>query len=200
VNRLILCAAIVLLSVSGCATQAPPPAPVVVQPAPPPPLIPPDPYAGLSSDVAYAIKHNETPTLRHGITTVWPYNPDWAYPLNCQPLHVTQIRLRPDETTTKDDVKIGDRDRWGTIVGNHTVLVFPLGSDVPISVPGAQQTIPRDPGMITNLAIHTSMGNDYIFNPVRIAKPFTQAVSFYYPDQVRADDAARQAALKEQKQ
>jgi hypothetical protein len=201
VNRLILCAAIVLICVSGCATQPPPPAaPVVVQPAPLPPPIPPDPYAGLSSDVVYAIKHNETPTLHHGITTVWPYTPDWAYPLNCQPLHVTQIRLRPDETTDKDNVKVGDKDRWGILIGDHSVLIFPKGMDTSISVPSTQVTIPADPHMVTNLAIQTSKGNDYIFNPVRIAKPLTQAVSFYYPDQVRADDAARQAALKEQKQ
>jgi type IV secretory pathway VirB9-like protein len=192
------CAAV--LALAGCAAQPPPPVVVQAAPTPAPPPIPPDPYAALSSDVAYAIKHNETTTLRHGITLVQPYSADLQYPLNCQPLHVTQIRLRPDETTDKDDVKVGDKDRWGVIVGDHTVLIFPLGSDVPITVPDAQQTIPRDPDMITNLVIHTSLGNDYVFNPVRIARPFTQAVEFYYPQQVRADDAARQAALKEQKQ
>jgi hypothetical protein len=35
------------------------------------------------------------------------------------------------------------------------------------------------------------MGNDYVFNPVKIGKPFTQKVEFYYPDFVRAQDAAR---------
>src|SRR6266436_854244 len=137
----------------GCTTQAPPPPPVVVAaPAPTPTPIP-DPYASLPSYVAEAIKHNQTPTLQHGITTVWPYSADRVYPLNCAALHVTQIRLRDDETTDKDNVKVGDKDRWGTIVGDHTVLIFPLGSTTSITVPGAQVRIPADPNMKTNLVI-----------------------------------------------
>jgi len=188
----------IALCLNACATQ-PPPAPVVVQaaPTPAPTPLPPDPYASLSPDVADAIKNHQTPTLHHGITLVYPYSPDLQYPLNCQSLHVTQIRLRPDEFTDKDDVKVGDQDRWGTIIGDHTVLIFPKGSNVTISVPGAQQVIPPDPHMVTNVIIHTSLGNDYVFNPVRLGKPFTQAVQFYYPDQVRAAAAARQLALKE---
>jgi hypothetical protein len=180
---------------TGCAATPPPPPPVVVQAAPTPAPIP-DPYAGLPPDVADAIKHNQTPTLHHGITLVQPYSPDLQYPLDCQSLHVTEVRLRDDETTDKDDVKVGDRDRWGTIIGDHTVLIFPLGTNTSVTVPGAQVTIPRDPNMVTNLVIHTSMGNDYVFNPVKIAKPFTQKVEFYYPELVRAQAAARDAAIK----
>lgn len=94
---------------TGCAATPPPPPPVVVQAAPTPAPIP-DPYAGLPPDVADAIKHNQTPTLHHGITLVQPYSPDLQYPLDCQSLHVTEVRLRDDETTDKDDVKVGDRD------------------------------------------------------------------------------------------
>jgi type IV secretory pathway VirB9-like protein len=191
------CAAMAYV-LSGCATQ-PPPAPVVVQAAPTPkPIVPPDPYASLPTDVAQAIKHNETPTLHHGITLVQPYSPDLQYPLNCQPLRVTQIRLRDDETTDKDNVKVGDKDRWGTIIGNHTVLIFPLGTNTGITVPGAQLTIPADPHMVTNLVIHTSMGNDYVFNPVKIGKPFTEKVEFYYPGYVRAQDAARKQVMQQE--
>lgn len=186
-------------SIYGCATQPPPAQPVVVQaaPKPTPAPIPADPYATLPTDVAEAIKHNQTPTLHHGITLVQPYSPDLQYPLNCQPLHVTQIRLRDDETTDKDNVKVGDKDRWGTIIGDHTVLIFPLGTNTAITVPGAQVTIPADPHMQTNLVIHTSRGNDYVFNPVKIGKPFTEKVAFYYPDYVRAQDAARKQAMLE---
>ena len=188
---------------TGCTTQAPPPPPVVVAAPAPTPVPIPDPYAPLSSDVAAAIKHNQTPTLQHGITTVWPYSADRVYPLNCAALHVTQIRLRDDETTDKDNVKVGDKDRWGTIVGDHTVLIFPLGSVSSIAVPGAQITIPPDPHMQTNLAIHTTLhlpngelvaGNDYMFDPVKevkASKSFTEKVEFYYPDWVRQQDAAR---------
>ena len=183
---------------TGCAAAPPPPPPVIVQAAPTPTPIA-DPYASLSPDVAEAIKHNQTPVLQHGITTVYPYSPDVAYPLNCQKLHVTQVRLRDDETTSKQDVKIGDVTRWGTIVGEHSVLVFPTGSTTPITVAGAQVTIPAEPSMITNLAIHSSAGRDYVFNPVkevRGSKDFTQAISFYYPSEVRAQAAARDAAIK----
>jgi len=176
---------------TGCASQAPPPPPVVVAAPAPTPVPISDPYASLSPDVAAAIRNNQTPTLHHGITLLQPYSPDLQYPLNCQPLHVTQIRLRDDESTDKDNVKVGDRDRWGTIIGDHTVLIFPLGTNHSITVPGAQVTIPADPNMKTNLVIHTSMGNDYVFDPIKIGKPFTPVVSFYYPDYVRAQDAAR---------
>ena len=186
---------------SGCAQQ-PPPAPVIVQapPKPVPPPIPADPYASLPPDVAAAIRNNETPTFHHGITWVQPYSPDLQYPLLCQPLHVTQIRLAPDETTDKNNVKVGDKNRWGTIIGKHTVLVFPLGTNLSITVPGAQQTVPADPNMMTNLVISTNKGHEYVFNPVKIGKPFTEAIAFYFPDEVRAQYAARQAALKQEAQ
>lgn len=191
--------ALFLIALAACASQPPPPPMVVPTPAPTPQAIP-DPYATLSSDVAEAIKHNQTPTLQHGITTLYPYSPDEAYPLNCQKLHVTQIRLRDDETTDKDNVKIGDVSRWGTIVGQHSVLVFPTGSTSAITVPGAPIRIPADPEMVSNLAIQTSAGRNYVFNPVKEVKKnsqsFTQAIEFYYPDLVRAQAAARDAAIK----
>lgn len=190
----------IAIGAAGCTSQQPPPAPVVVQAATTPAPLPKDPYASLPTDVAEAIKHNQTPTLHHGITLVQPYSPDLQYPLNCQPLHVTQIRLRDDEFTDKNNVKVGDKDRWSTIVGEHSVLIFPLGTNTSITVPGAQITIPADPHMQTNLVIHTTMGNDYVFNPVKIGKPFTEKVEFYYPQLVRAQAAAREAALKQQGQ
>jgi type IV secretory pathway VirB9-like protein len=85
-------------------------------------------------------------------------------------------------------------------VGDHTVLVFPTGSPTSITVPGAQVTIPADPNMVTNLVIHTTAGNDYVFNPVKAikGKNFDQAVAFYYPDYVRAQDVARKQALQQE--
>jgi len=192
-----LIAAVFPMFIFGCATTPPPPVVVQAPPAPAPtPSIPSDPYASLPPDVVEAIKHNETPTFKHGITWVWPYSPDLQYPLHCQPLHVTQIRLQPDEWTDKNNVKVGDKDRWGTIIGDHSVLIFPLGSTVAITVPGAQITIPADPTMETNLVITTNKGHQYVLNPVKIGKPFTQAAEWYYPQEVRAAEAARQAALE----
>ena len=175
---------------------------MVVQaaPKPTPAPIPADPYATLPTDVAEAIKHNQTPTLHHGITLVQPYSPDMQYPLNCEPLHVTQIRLAPDESTNKDNVKVGDKDRWATIVGDHSVLLFPLGTNTAITVPGSQVTIPADPHMVTNLVIATNKGHNYVFNPVKLGKPFTEAVEFYFPDEVRAQDAAHKQAMQQEAQ
>lgn len=190
--------------ITGCATPPPPPEIIIKHDLmpPPKPVIPDDPYASLPSDIAEAIKHNETPTFHHGISTIYPYSPDMEYPLECQRLHVTQIRLRPDESTDKNNVKVGDRDRWGTIVGDHTVLIFPTGSPVPISVPGAQVIIPADPSMVTNLVIHTSAGNDYVFNPIKATskKDFDQVVSFYYPSWTRQQAAVRGQLLKQEGQ
>lgn len=191
---------------AGCAATPPPP-PVIVPVAAPTPQPIPDPYASLSSDIASAIKHNQTPTLQHGNTLVQPYSPDLRYPLLCEPLHVTMIRLRDDETTDKDDVKVGDATRWNTIVGDHTVLLFPTGSPAPVTVPGAQVVVPAEPTMMTNLAIHstvhlpdgTTTSGDYIFDPVKavkIGKPFTEKVTFYWPELTRAQAVARDAAIK----
>lgn len=192
-----------LASFAGCASQPPPP--VIVQAAPkppPPPAIPSDPYANLPTDVAEAIKHNQTPTLQHGITRVEAYSPDRQYPLLCQRLHVTEIRLRPDETTDKNNVKVGDKERWGTIIGDHTVLIFPEASPTSITVAGAQLTIPGEPNMVTNLVIHTSAGNDYVFNPVKATgrKDFDQAIAFYYPEYTRARDAYRKQLIQQEAQ
>lgn len=183
----------------GCAS-APPPPPVIVQaaPTPAPTPIPPDPYAALSPDVVNAIKTNNLQTFHHGITWVQPYSPDLQYPLHCMPRHTTEIQLRQDEWTDKNSVKIGDSDRWGTIVGDHSVLVFPKGSNVPMTVPGAQITIPADPEMLTNLIITTSLGNTYTFNPVDLKKPYTERYQFYYPDLIRQQDAERKRIMQQE--
>src|SRR5215469_12872890 len=154
---LVLCG--VLMAFAGCAAQPVASPQVVVKHdlAPPPkPVIPDDPYLSLPADVAAAIRSNQSRTFHHGVTWIEPYSPDLQYPLHCKPLHVTQIRLQLDEFTDKDDVKIGDKDRWGTIVGPHSVLVFPLGTNTNITFPGAQVSIPRDPNMVTNLVISTN--------------------------------------------
>lgn len=191
----------VLIAFAGCAAQPQPqPVPVAVATPAPKPPIPDDPYVGLPADVTAAIRNDQTPTFHHGITWVQPYSPDLQYPLLCQPLHVTQIRLAPDEVTDKNNVKVGDKNRWGTIIGKHTVLIFPLGTNVSITVPGAQSSIPADPNMVTNLVISTNKGHEYVFNPVKIGKPFTEAIAFYYPDEVRAQYTARQTALREAQQ
>ena len=192
-------ALIVAVLLSGCATTPPPPAPVVVRaPAPKPPVSP-DPYLGMPGDEAYAIQHNQTPTFQHGISLVYPYSQDLAYPINCQPLEGTEIILGPGEFTSEKDVILGDSDRWNMTVGDGVVLVKPARTPQTVSS-GPQDPVPEvHPGainMATNMHIHSNLHNYTIL--LRIRKPVTQQVEWYFPDDIRAQAAARAQALKEQ--
>jgi type IV secretory pathway VirB9-like protein len=173
----------VAILTAGCATQ-PPPAPVVVQAPQPKPeiVIPPDPWQGLPADVVAAIKSGSTDTIKNGITTIYLYSPDEQWTVNCQPLEATEIRLAPDEYTDKDNAVLGDGVRWDIKIGGQAVMVKPLGDNL-------------DPKMETNLVIHTDKRSYHLL--LRIRKPFSAAVAWYYPDMVKAEDAARQAAIKE---
>jgi len=167
---------------NGCATKAPPPP--VIKIAPPPNkevYIPPDPYAGLPPDVRAAIESNQTPTLRNGITTIFPYSPDTAWIIDCAPLRATELRLGPGEYTDKDGVVLGDSVRWTVRVGLHSVMVEPLGTSA-------------DPKMTTNLIISTNQHSYHLI--LRLRSRYMNAVAWYYPDEVRAAEAGREAALK----
>jgi type IV secretion system protein TrbG len=179
-RRQLLAAAIVL---SGCASQ-PPPVPIV-QVAPPPKkeiVIPPDPMADLTPDVQAAIRAHQTPTLHDGIATIIPYSPNQAWTIDCAPLRATEIRLNPDETTDKDSVVLGDSLRWAIKVSRQAVMVEPLGTSA-------------DPNMITNLIIATNRRSYHFLLRLR-PKPMA-AIAFYYPDDIRQLEAARQLAQAE---
>jgi type IV secretion system protein VirB9 len=170
-----------MLCVAGCATQQPPPPPVIQAPKPQV-YVPPDPYAGLPSDVIDAIKHNETPTLQNGITTTWPYSPDEQWEVDCAPLRATELHLSPTEVTDKDSVVLGDSVRWAVRIGMHSVMVEPLGT-------------PADPQMATNLIISTNERSYHLMLRLR-PHHYMPAVAWYYGDQVRATEAQREYALK----
>ena len=181
-RRQLLAAALVL---AGCASQAPP-APVVVikhDLAPPPKvLIPPDPMVNLSPEVQAAIQGHQTPTLHDGIATIYPYSPNRSWAIYCAPLSATEIRLNPDEVTDKDSVVLGDSLRWAIKVSRQAVMVEPLGTTA-------------DPQMQTNLIIATNRRSYHFVLRLR-SKPMT-AVQFFYPDDVRQLEAARQVAQHE---
>jgi type IV secretory pathway VirB9-like protein len=180
-RRHFLAAAVLL---AGCASQ--PPAPVVIVKhdlAPPPQIvIPPDPMAALPPDVQAAIKNHQTPTLHDGIATIFAYSPNQSWTVYCAPLSATEIRLNPDETTDKDSVVLGDSLRWTIKVSRQAVMVEPLGTTA-------------DPHMQTNLIIATNRRSYHFLLRLR-SKPMA-AVQFYYPDDVRQLEAARQVAQAE---
>jgi type IV secretory pathway VirB9-like protein len=172
----------VALDLNGCATKVSPPP--VIKVAPPPNqevYIPPDPYAGLPPDVRAAIERNQTPTLRNGITTIFPYSPDTAWIIDCAPLRATELRLGPGEYTDKDSVVLGDSVRWAVRVGLRSVMVEPLGTSA-------------DPKMKTNLIISTNQHSYHLM--LRLRSRYMNSVAWYYPDEVRAAEAQREAALK----
>ncbi|MBV8056331.1 MAG: TrbG/VirB9 family P-type conjugative transfer protein [Deltaproteobacteria bacterium] len=174
----ILAAAIIL---AGCASQPPPPI-VKVEPPPKKIVIPPDPFADLSPDVVTAIKNNQTPTLHDGITVLFPYSSNQAWTVYCQPLRATEIRLSPDEWTDKDSVILGDSVRWAIKVSGQAVMVEPLGTSA-------------DPNMTSNLIIHTNKRSYHLM--LKLRSRFMAAVQWYYPVEVREQQAARQQAQRE---
>ncbi len=197
---------------AGCAATPPPPQIIVKHDlAPPPkPVIPADPYAALPADIATAIKAGDTTTVfRHNTDVIYPYSPDMKYVVNCQPNMAVQIRLRDDEDTDGNDATLGDSDRWSIKIGKHTVLLKPLGTNRAIAIektlPGGTQqnpvpatfdVRPPDPDMNTNLIITTNQGRRYEL-VLRIRKPFTDAISWYYTRDVQKEYAAHEATLKQ---
>jgi type IV secretory pathway VirB9-like protein len=177
----LLAMAIVL---AGCASKQPPPMQIVkvVEPPKKQIIVPPDPMAELTPDVRQAIETHRTPTLKSGITTLFAYSPDVDWTVYCQPLRATEIRLNPDEYTDKDSVVIGDSVRWAIKIGTQAVMVEPLGTAA-------------DPNMTTNLVIHTNH-RSYHLN-LRLRTHYMAAVQWYYPNDVREQQAARQLAQRE---
>jgi type IV secretion system protein TrbG len=169
---------------AACASQPPPPQIVKVsEPAPKPAIVvPSDPMDGLSPDIQAAIKGHQTPTLKDGIATIYPYSPNTQWTVYCAPLSATEIRLNPDEHTDKDSVVSGDSLRWAIKVSKQAVMVEPLGTTA-------------DPHMVSNLIIATNRRSYHFLLKLR-TKPMS-AVAFYYPDDVRQLQAARQVAQAE---
>ena len=177
----LLAAAIVL---AGCAATPPPTAPVIVQAPPKKEIaVPPDPMVDLPPDVQAAIRDHQTPTLHDGIATIYPYSPNHSWTVYCAPLRATEIRLNPDETTDKDSVVLGDSLRWAIKVSRQAVMVEPLGTTA-------------DPNMVTNLIIATTRRSYHLLVRLGAARSMA-AIAWYYPDDVRQLQAARQLAQAE---
>jgi type IV secretory pathway VirB9-like protein len=181
-RRQLLAATLIL---AGCASQ-PPPTPMVIVKhdlAPPPAVVVPrDPMANLSPDVQAAIRNHQTPTLHDGIATIYPYSPNKSWTVYCAPLTATEIRLNPDESTDKDGVVLGDSVRWSIKVSRQAVMVEPLGTT-------------DDPNMVSNLIIATNRRSYHFI--LRLRTKAMTAVQFYYADDVRQLEAARQVAQAE---
>lgn len=139
--------------------------------------LPPDPLLNLPPKVVAAIQTNNLVPIHMGITTMFPYDPHSQPTINCLPMHVTQIILASNETIDKNGVAAGDVERWPVgIVGNQLMIK------------------PTDAGISTNLVVATNH-RTYQFL-LRTRQPYMPQVSFYYPDEISAQLAARKKAAQ----
>jgi type IV secretion system protein TrbG len=171
------------LLIAGCAMHAAPNSnpyvPASVTNPPPKPIdIGPDPIAQLPEELRSAIEQDKQPVLRHEITTIYPYDAHGQPAVNCQILRVTEIVLAPGETVKPDDVGIGDSERWSIKVSANRVLVKP-----------------KEPGIATDLIVVTNQ-RSYHFT-LRTRAPYQPQVSFYYPDEIRADEAHHRDLIRQ---
>jgi type IV secretion system protein TrbG len=176
----ILCAAVLL---TGCASQAQtPPAPyvpvAVTNPPPKPIEVGPDPLAVLPEQIRVAYDQPDPPTLHEGITTIYPYDPHAQPAINCLMLRVTEIVLAAGETVKPGDVGIGDSERWAIKVSANRILVKP-----------------KMPGIATDLVVVTNL-RSYHF-ALRTHSPYQPQVSFYYPEQIRADEEHHRELIRQ---
>ncbi len=181
-SRRVLLGAIAGALFTSCAVQSPAPAPyvpaAVVNPPPKHIDVPPESMAALPAALRNAILSGKLYTVREGITTTFPFSPHTQPVINCQVLRVTEIVLNGDETIAKDGVGAGDTERWAIQPLNNHVLVKP-----------------KEGGIATDLIVETNR-RSYHF-ALRTRAPYMPQVAFYYPDDVRLAEAARQSALRE---
>jgi type IV secretion system protein TrbG len=169
---------------SGCAAvQAPAPTRAayvpasLVNPPPKPVYVPPDPLATLLPDVRNAVLSGQPRPLHKGIATLFPYDPYDQPLINCQVLRVTEIVFAPEEKVTAEGLGIGDSERWAVQPAGNRILVKP-----------------KETGIATDLIVATNHRSYHL--GLRTHAPYMPRASFYYPDDVGAAIAARDAALR----
>jgi P-type conjugative transfer protein TrbG len=170
---------------TGCAALQPPaqaPTPPYVPGslvnAPPTPVnVPPDPLAMLPPEIRGQVLSGQPRPIHKGIATIFPFDPYNQPVINCQVLRVTEVVFAPDEKVTADGIGIGDSVRWAVQPTGNRLLVKP-----------------KEAGIATDLIVATS-GRSYHL-ALRTRSPYMPQVSFYYPDEIQAAEAARASALR----
>jgi type IV secretory pathway VirB9-like protein len=166
--------------VAGCAEQPPVPPDPIVAPRPVHhTYVPSNPLDGLSPAIRANLDHPNV--IHQGVTTIFPYSTDSQYIIGCRPLRLTSVKLSPDEHIKKHGLSIGDSERWKVEATDQEVRVKPKE---PL---GAKD-------MTTDLDIATDKRNYLLV--LRSQANYSPAVSWYYPDDIRTQLTAYQAALK----
>jgi len=153
--------------------------------APPIPhiAIPPNPLDGLPQAVRDNLDHPRI--IREGVTTLFPYSPNAQYTITCKPLFLTSIKLNPDEHIRKNGISLGDTARWQIEATDQEVRVKPME---PLGTVD----------MATGLDIATDKRSYLLV--VRSAGNYMPNVEWYYPNDIKAAQAAHGTALRQQAQ
>jgi P-type conjugative transfer protein TrbG len=178
----------ITLALCGCAVPASAPSQPYVPAAvtnPPPKRIevPPNPLDGLPQAVRDNLDRPRT--IRDGVTTLFPYSPNSQYRINCRPLFLTSIKLNPDEHIKKNGLSIGDSVRWGVEATDQEVRVKPME--------------PLANGDLTTGLDITTDKRTYLL-VVHSQGTYMAQVEWYYPQEILAALAARDAAMRQQAQ
>jgi type IV secretion system protein VirB9 len=187
---LLLFVLLIVIYLAGCAaqptsTQSGPIGPVPVlatAAAPAANPAPPDLLAKAPPIVQAAVREYQltgrAPVIRHGITVIFPYDPDTQPVVLAKLYHVNDIALVPgDQLRT---VSAGDTGQWD------------LCWTAPCAAPGHVIVKPKDPGIETNLVIT----GDRTYNiTLRTSGHYMPRVVFYDPEALLASESAHRTAL-----
>jgi type IV secretion system protein VirB9 len=186
---LLLLLAVAGIYLVGCAAQ---PQPSEAGPIGPVPLLataaqtanpaPPDLLAKAPPIVQAAVREyqltGKAPVLRHGITVLFPYDPDTQPVVLAKLYHVNDIALVPGDQLRS--VSAGDTGQWD------------LCWTAPCAAPGHVIVKPKDPGIETNLVIT----GDRTYNiTLKTAVHYMPRVAFYDPETLLASEAAHRTAI-----
>jgi type IV secretion system protein VirB9 len=116
--------------------------------------------------------------LRHGITVIFPYDPDTQPVVLAKLYHVNDIALVPGDQLRS--VSAGDTGQWD------------LCWTAPCAAPGHVIVKPKDPGIETNLVI----AGDRTYNiTLKTSGHYMPRVAFYDPEALLASAAAHRSAM-----
>jgi type IV secretion system protein TrbG len=201
--------AVAVLYLAGCAPQSATPQSGPIGPvpvlataaAPASNPAPPDLLAKAPPIVQAAVREyqltGKAPVIRHGITVIFPYDPDTQPVVLAKLYHVNDIALvSGDQLRT---VSAGDTGQWD------------LCWTPPCASPGHVIVKPKDPGIETNLVIITHVADsfarsgseasanvtgDRTYNiTLRTSAHYMPRVAFYDPEALLASAAVHRAAI-----
>ncbi len=193
---------IAALLCAGCAMQQPEPAPPLV------PanfaetqshvIVPPNPLDALSPSVRSAYLTGKPNPVRDGFAWIYRYQPYDQVKVYCAPMHLTQIAIADDEHVVSAGA--GDTSRWAIQPTGNRVLVKPVpdggAQGANAAAGGAGGAIAMPSLFSTNLIIQGSKRTYDIKLQAGGRAHAMELVTYFFPDDIAAAQAARQKAMR----